>query len=67
MNSSLKSRPGAYQLELSRREERIIVKTLAQLATAEPGDNLPSVAFRCACVCVYTVLHVFTATATTCH
>jgi hypothetical protein len=25
----------------------MIVKTLAQLATAEPGDNLPTVAFRC--------------------
>ena len=38
--------PGAYQLDLGRREERIMVKTFAQLATAEPGDNLPSVTFR---------------------
>jgi hypothetical protein len=37
---------GGYQLDLTRREERIIVKTLAQLATAEPGDNLPFVSFR---------------------
>lgn len=37
-------------MELGRREERMIVKTLAQLATAEPGDNLPTVAFRCALV-----------------
>eukprot|EP01032_Pedospumella_encystans_P009853 gene9853-11567_t len=37
---------GAYQLDLGRREERIMVKTFAQLATAEPGDNLPSVTFR---------------------
>jgi hypothetical protein len=44
---------GAYQLELSRREERLIVKTLAQLATAEPGDNLPFVQFRYSLVCVF--------------
>jgi len=37
---------GAYELDLGRREERVIVKTLAQLATAEPGDNLPEVSFR---------------------
>lgn len=37
---------GGYQLDLTRREERLIVKTLAQLATAEPGDNLPFVSFR---------------------
>jgi hypothetical protein len=42
---------GAYQLELSRREERLIVKTLAQLATAEPGDNLPFVQFRYCVLC----------------
>jgi hypothetical protein len=46
---------GAYQLELSRREERLIVKTLAQLATAEPGDNLPFVQFRYSLVCVFSV------------
>lgn len=37
---------GAYELDLSRREERNIVKILAQLAVSEPGDNLPSLQFR---------------------
>ncbi|KAJ1440294.1 hypothetical protein B484DRAFT_151531 [Ochromonadaceae sp. CCMP2298] len=37
---------GTFQLCLHRREERIIVQTLAQLATAEPGDNIPWASFR---------------------
>lgn len=37
---------GSYEFDLSRREERLIVKMLAQLATAEPGDNLPELCFR---------------------
>lgn len=37
---------GSYELDLSRREERLIVKILAQLSIVEPGDNLPYLAFQ---------------------
>ncbi len=37
---------GSYEFDLSRREERQIVKMLAQLSVVEPGDNLPFVQFR---------------------
>lgn len=33
---------GAHELDLTRREERIVAKILCTLATNEPGDNLPS-------------------------
>eukprot|EP00981_Chlorochromonas_danica_P004264 scaffold859_cov234-Ochromonas_danica.AAC.13 len=37
---------GSYELDLSRRDDRIIVKILAQLSVVEPGDNLPFLSFR---------------------
>eukprot|EP01038_Epipyxis_sp_PR26KG_P005119 gene5119-7131_t len=37
---------GSYELDLSRREERIIGKTLCILATFEPGDNWTFQKFR---------------------
>ena len=37
---------GAYELDLSRREERIIMKTLATLTTHEPGETFREVNFR---------------------
>lgn len=37
---------GSYSFDLSRHEERAVVKMLAHLAVIEPGDNLPFVQFR---------------------
>jgi hypothetical protein len=37
---------GSWELDLSRREERIIAKTLCVLATHEPGDNWTFQTFR---------------------
>jgi hypothetical protein len=37
---------GAYELDMSRREERIIVKSITTLSIAEPGDNLKELFFR---------------------
>lgn len=37
---------GSWELDLSRREERIVAKTLCVLATQEPGDNWPFKTFR---------------------
>lgn len=37
---------GSWELDLSRREERLIVKTLCVLATHEPGDNWTYNTFR---------------------
>ena len=37
---------GSWELDLSRREERIVAKTLCLLATMEPGDNWPFKTFR---------------------
>jgi hypothetical protein len=37
---------GSFQLDLSRYDERMVVKMLAQLSVIEPGDNLPFVQFR---------------------
>lgn len=37
---------GSLQLDMSRYDERMVVKMLAQLSVIEPGDNLPFVQFR---------------------
>lgn len=37
---------GSYELDLSQRDHRVVVKMLAQLAIVEPGDNLPFIQFR---------------------
>ena len=37
---------GAYELDLSRREERTVFKTLATLSLHEPGDSFQDVSFR---------------------
>jgi hypothetical protein len=37
---------GYWQFDISRREERVIVKMLAQLAVFEPGENWPIKHFR---------------------
>lgn len=37
---------GSYQLDMTQRDQRCVVKMLAQLACVEPGDNLPFIAFR---------------------
>eukprot|EP01038_Epipyxis_sp_PR26KG_P005859 gene5859-8083_t len=37
---------GSFELDLGRREERIVVKTLTTLSVVEPGDNIPEVQFR---------------------
>ena len=37
---------GAWELDMSRREERVIAKTLCVLATNEPGDNWVFNTFR---------------------
>ena len=37
---------GAYELDLSRREERLLLKTLTTLTTHEPGDTFREVNFR---------------------
>lgn len=37
---------GSYELDLSRRDDRMVVKMLAQLSVVEPGDNLPYLAFQ---------------------
>jgi len=37
---------GAYELDLSRREERIVLKTITTLSTHEPGENFMEVNFR---------------------
>jgi hypothetical protein len=37
---------GAWELDMSRREERVIAKTLCVLATNEPGDNWVFETFR---------------------
>ena len=37
---------GAYELDLSRREERLIMKTLTTLTTHEPGETFREVNFR---------------------
>lgn len=37
---------GSWELDLSRREERIVAKTLCCLATSEPGDNWTFQTFR---------------------
>ncbi len=37
---------GAWELDMSRREERIVAKTLCVLATQEPGDNWSFKTFR---------------------
>ncbi len=37
---------GSFQLDLSRYEERQVVKMLAHLSVVEPGDNLPFLQFR---------------------
>lgn len=37
---------GSWELDMSRREERIVAKTLCVLATNEPGDNWLFETFR---------------------
>lgn len=37
---------GSIELDLGRRDDRLVVKMLAQLSVVEPGDNLPFLAFR---------------------
>jgi hypothetical protein len=37
---------GAWELDMSRREERVVAKTLCVLATNEPGDNWVFETFR---------------------
>jgi hypothetical protein len=37
---------GAWELDMARREERVIAKTLCVLATNEPGDNWVFETFR---------------------
>lgn len=37
---------GSWELDLSRREERLVVKTLCLLATNEPGDNWTTQIFK---------------------
>ena len=37
---------GAWELDMTRREERVIAKTLCVLATHEPGDNWVYQTFR---------------------
>ncbi len=37
---------GHWELDLARREERVMCKTLCLLATNEPGNNLPMNSFR---------------------
>jgi anti-sigma factor RsiW len=37
---------GAWELDMARREERVVAKTLCVLATNEPGDNWVYETFR---------------------